>query len=115
MDSKIDQEVRSQRSITALRSRDKRRTKHLSYKSDRSRNRVDPKAALTQPASLTQPALTGREREVLIAIACGAPDEEIAKRLNMSLTEVKAHVDIIYKKLNAPNRLQAVLWAAEYL
>jgi DNA-binding NarL/FixJ family response regulator len=114
MDSKIYQEARPQRRVAALRSRDKRRAKHLSHKSDRG-NRVDPKAALAQPVSLTQPELTLREREVLVGIACGAPDEEIAKLLNVSPTEVEAQIEIICKKLNAPNRLQAVLWAAEYL
>ncbi|MFH1241106.1 MAG: hypothetical protein V1689_01970 [Pseudomonadota bacterium] len=33
----------------------------------------------------------------------------------MSLREVKADINNIYKKVNAPNRLQAVLWAAEHL
>jgi DNA-binding NarL/FixJ family response regulator len=113
MDSKLSQKVRSQSRSAALRRNDERGTKHLSHTSDR-KNRLDPKPVLTQPA-LTHPALTRREREVLVGLACGARDEEIAENLGLSLAEVKAHIELIYKKLNAPNRLQAVLWAAEYL
>jgi DNA-binding NarL/FixJ family response regulator len=76
---------------------------HLSHKSAH-RNQVDTKALLAW-----------REREVLIGIASGASDEEIAEKLNTSLGEVKADINNIYKKLNAPNRLQAVLWAAAHL
>jgi DNA-binding NarL/FixJ family response regulator len=59
--------------------------------------------------------LAWREREVLVAIASGASDEEIAKKLNISLREVEADINNIYKKLNAPNRLQAILWATANL
>lgn len=52
---------------------------------------------------------------MLARIASGASDEEIAEKLNISLREVKADINNIFKKLNAPNRLQAVLWAASHL
>jgi ATP/maltotriose-dependent transcriptional regulator MalT len=103
MDTKIDQEVRLQKRMIALRRHYEHKTKHLSHKSAH-RNQVDTKALLAW-----------REREVLVGIVSGASDEEIAKKLDISLREVEADIHNIYKKLNAPNRLQAVLWAAAHL
>ena len=56
--------------------------------------------------------LTSEEAEILAMIATGATDEEIAERLRLSHRTVKACVKEIFKKINAPNRLQASLWAA---
>jgi ATP/maltotriose-dependent transcriptional regulator MalT len=103
MEKKIDQEVRLQKRMVALRRHYEHKTKLFSRRSA-PRNQVDTKALLAW-----------REREVLVGIASGASDEEIAKKLNISLKEIKADINNIYKKLNAPNRLQAVLWAAAHL
>ena len=56
--------------------------------------------------------LTSEEAEMLAMIATGATDMEIAERLRLSHGTVKACVKGIFKKINAPNRLQASLWAA---
>jgi LuxR family transcriptional regulator of csgAB operon len=59
--------------------------------------------------------LTNREIEVLTRIASGETNEIIADRLCISHHTVKTHVYNIFKKINAPNRLQAALWAAKNL
>lgn len=55
--------------------------------------------------------LTDREREVLIEIAHGLSNQEIADKLFISLPTVKTHVAHILAKINARDRVQAVVFA----
>ena len=57
--------------------------------------------------------LTDREREVLIEIARGLSNQEIADKLFISLPTVKTHVAHILAKINARDRVQAVVFAYE--
>ncbi len=59
--------------------------------------------------------LTERERQILIRIASGIGNQQIADELHISLHTVKTHIYNIYKKINVKNRLQASLWAARYV
>lgn len=56
-----------------------------------------------------------REIETLRLLAIGASNQEIADTLCISRRTVKSHVYNIYKKMNVPNRLQAILWARKNL
>jgi DNA-binding NarL/FixJ family response regulator len=58
--------------------------------------------------------LTPRELEVLSAIAEGASNKAIARRLGISFHTVKFHVAAILTKLNAESRTEAVTKAAQF-
>ena len=68
----------------------------------------------TSRPSYTDPELnllTDREREVLVEIAHGLSNQEIADKLFISLPTVKTHVAHILSKINARDRVQAVVFA----
>lgn len=55
--------------------------------------------------------LTEREKEVLILLAKGKSNKEIAQELTVSVTTVKSHVTNILRKLDLPSRTQAAIYA----
>ena len=67
-----------------------------------------------RPVAYTDPELnllTKREREVLVEIAHGLSNQEIADKLFISLPTAKTHVAHILAKINARDRVQAVVFA----
>jgi LuxR family transcriptional regulator, positive regulator of biofilm formation len=59
--------------------------------------------------------LSSREKEILLLVAAGATNEEVADRLFISSHTVKNHLYNLCKKINAGSRLQAALWASKNL
>ncbi len=58
-------------------------------------------------------SLTDREEEVLVAVAKGRTNTEIATELFISLSTVKTHLASLMSKLGARNRVEIAMWAHE--
>jgi DNA-binding NarL/FixJ family response regulator len=62
------------------------------------------------PSQPTSP-LTEREEQVLLAVARGLTNHEVAAELYISLSTVKTHLGALMMKLGARNRVELALWA----
>ncbi|WP_016998269.1 response regulator transcription factor [Kocuria atrinae] len=71
--------------------------------------------ARSQPESPAQPIepLTSREEEVLVTVAQGRTNSEIAADLYISPSTVKTHLASLMRKLDARNRVELAMWAHE--
>ena len=76
---------------------------------------LDPKAAAAVLAARGSPSagdgLREREREVLVLVASGLANKQIARRLGISEKTVKGHLTRIFAAIGVTDRTQAALWA----
>jgi DNA-binding NarL/FixJ family response regulator len=80
---------------------------------------LDPKAARVMlestRAAPKRPELTVREREVLLLVAAGDANKQIARKLGITERTVKAHLTSIFSAISVSSRTQAALWAKQNL
>ncbi len=72
-------------------------------------------ANATNRSTAVQPIepLTEREEEVLVTVARGRTNAEIASELHISLSTAKTHIANLMNKLGARNRVEIAIWAYE--
>jgi DNA-binding NarL/FixJ family response regulator len=73
----------------------------------------DLEASSSKPAAQPLDPLTEREEEVLVTVARGRTNAEIADDLCLSLSTVKSHLASLMSKLGARNRVELAMWAYE--
>jgi DNA-binding NarL/FixJ family response regulator len=66
-----------------------------------------------RPAAQPISPVTAREEDVLLAVARGLTNTEIADALHISLSTVKTHLASLMAKLGARNRVEIAMWAYE--
>jgi DNA-binding NarL/FixJ family response regulator len=79
---------------------------------------LTPKAAAEVLAARTSSDpgsdLSAREREVLILVAAGLANKQIARRLGISEKTVKGHLTRVFQVIGVADRTQAALWAERH-
>ncbi|MFJ8091669.1 response regulator transcription factor [Streptomyces griseofuscus] len=75
-------------------------------------SQAEPQSAAVMPTPPVPPdGLTVRETEVLVLIAEGLSNQEIAHRLHVSNATVKTHINNLFAKTGLKDRAQAVRYA----
>jgi DNA-binding NarL/FixJ family response regulator len=67
----------------------------------------------SEPLSQPIEPLTAREEEVVLSVARGLTNAEIAHELHISLSTVKTHLASLTNKLGTRNRVEIAMWAYE--
>lgn len=75
--------------------------------------RAPPKNSVDM-ANANLAKLSPREREIIVMVAHGSSNKEIARVLNLSESTIKIHVQGILRKLNIAKRVQAAVYAVEH-
>jgi len=76
---------------------------------------LDPRAARIVLTGRAKPApvsvLSGREKEVLVLVAEGLANKQIARSLGIAERTVKAHLTSVFTQIGVTDRTSAALWA----
>jgi DNA-binding NarL/FixJ family response regulator len=80
---------------------------------------IDPRVARAllpnAEAGSAGAGLSLRERQVLLEVARGQANKQIARSLGISERTVKAHLGRVFREIGVTDRTSAALWAHEYL
>jgi DNA-binding NarL/FixJ family response regulator len=80
---------------------------------------LDPRVAkaLLPSAEPARPAddLSPRELQVLRLVTSGLANKQIARRLDISESTVKAHISSVFRRIGVTDRTSAAVWARDHL
>lgn len=79
---------------------------------------IDPRVAralLPGRAPDGSGGLSAREREVLLLVAEGLANKQIARRLGIAERTVKVHLGNVFRRIGVADRTSAALWARDHL
>ena len=69
---------------------------------------ISPEVAQLIATDPPAPSLTDRQRDILDGLTRGLTNAEIANLLGITLDSVKEHINVVFSKLGAANRAEAV-------
>ena len=72
---------------------------------------VQPPERMDLPGRNNDGALSQRQTDVLVLIASGLPNKEIAGRLGIARKTAEHHCEVIFRKLAVRGRTEATAWA----
>jgi two-component system, NarL family, nitrate/nitrite response regulator NarL len=107
----LDQQVivLSRQNASATPTDESDTTKHDN--SGKANNSYDLQCPTARVAGSKEPQLSQREREILIHLAEGDSNKQIARLCNITESTVKVHLKAILRKITVHNRTQAAIWA----
>jgi DNA-binding NarL/FixJ family response regulator len=78
---------------------------------------IDPRVAGALLPRTGDPAdaLSARERQVLLLVADGLANKQIARALGITERTVKAHLGNVFRQIGVADRTSAALWARDHL
>jgi DNA-binding NarL/FixJ family response regulator len=79
---------------------------------------LDPRVATALLPTAEVPLveqLSGRERQVLLALTRGLSNRQIGRDLGIAERTVKVHVGSLFRRLGVADRTSAAMWARDHL
>lgn len=71
-------------------------------------------ARVVQETTMAWEDLSPRQREIMLCLARGNSNQEIADDLGLKLSTVRNNIAAVYEMLGLSNRVQALLWVLSF-
>ncbi|HLT20756.1 MAG TPA: helix-turn-helix transcriptional regulator [Thermomicrobiales bacterium] len=71
-------------------------------------------AKIQWDTTLTWEDLSPRQQDIMLCLARGCSNQEIADELGLKLSTVRNNIAAVYEMLGLTNRVQALLWVLSY-